>query len=253
MGSSVSRNEDFTQNELLKRFVGRWVEMLMLVSLVFYKNSWISSQPVHVDASDFWDDLLKYTMAMPANSEEQLALDSRLETLCQQFLTHNLQSGNLGSLIEVFLGKVTELLALSDQQNNVHVWQTFNAMFIIRTLVKYMIETGSEFQLLQQFEIVARPKDAGPPNGNNNPPTTTVGSKFEAFVEAVINLVVVIPVKWVWKTKFIIIKCNTNSPILSSNRDNTYHLHLEAVNNLITLLSIRLYSTQPTTKSVIYR
>lgn len=37
------------------------------------------------------------------------------------------------------------------------------------------------------------------------------------------------------------------------SRDHTYHLHLEAVNNIITLLSMRLYSVQPTTKSVIYR
>lgn len=47
MGGSVSRNEDFTQNELLKRFVD--------------KNS------VHVGDSDFWEYLLKYTIALPTN------------------------------------------------------------------------------------------------------------------------------------------------------------------------------------------
>lgn len=126
-------------------------------------------------------------------------MDSRLEASCQQFISHNLQTGNLGTLIDVFLRKVNELLSLSDQQNNVHVWQTFNAMFIIRTLVKYMIETGSEFQLLQQFE--ARPL-AKPLNGSSdggaavaNTGGTAIGSKFEAFVEAIINIVVVIPVK----------------------------------------------------------
>lgn len=124
-------------------------------------------------------------------SQEQLALDSRLETTCQQFINHNLHSGNLGTLVEVLLGKVQELLAMSDTQNNVHVWQTFNALFIIRTVVKYMIETCSEFQLLQQFEAKAVPKEGQPPVAEG----AFIGSKFEAFVEAIINLVVVIPVK----------------------------------------------------------
>lgn len=49
-------------------------------------------------------------------SEEQLSLDSRLETLCQHFLSNNLVSGNLGSLVNIFLGKVSELLELSDKE-----------------------------------------------------------------------------------------------------------------------------------------
>lgn len=47
MGTSVSRNEDFTENKLLKRFVGK--------------------SPVHVEDLDFWEYLLKYTIAMPTN------------------------------------------------------------------------------------------------------------------------------------------------------------------------------------------
>jgi hypothetical protein len=38
--------------------------------------------------------------------------------------------------------------------SNVHVWQAFNALFLIRCLVKYLIETGTEFQLLQHFEAI---------------------------------------------------------------------------------------------------
>lgn len=36
-------------------------------------------------------------------------------------------------------------------------------------------------------------------------------------------------------------------------RDFTYHLHLEAVNSLLVLLSVHLFSQQPTEKSVIFR
>lgn len=49
-------------------------------------------------------------------SQEQLSLDSRLETLCQSFISHNLSTGNFGSLINVYLVKVSELLALSDAE-----------------------------------------------------------------------------------------------------------------------------------------
>lgn len=42
-------------------------------------------------------------------------MDSRLETLCQQFLSHNLATGNFGSLITVFLAKTNQLLELADK------------------------------------------------------------------------------------------------------------------------------------------
>lgn len=43
----------------------------------------------------------------------------------------------------------------------------------------------------------------------------------------------------------------TNKKI--SFREFTYHLHLEAVNLLIVLLSVHLFSQQPTDKSIIFR
>lgn len=198
MGTNVSRSDDISQNEFLQTFVG--------------KNC------VHVDDELFWENLLKFSLAVPAtrygmndhindlltppcpSSQEQLSLDSRLESSLQQFILNNLHSGNLGTLVEVFLKKANELLALSDQQNNIHIWQTFNALFIIRTVVKYLIETCSEeFQLLAHFEA----KSVAVPGPQNESSTGTapaesscvVGSKFEAFVESLINLVVVIPVK----------------------------------------------------------
>lgn len=97
-----------------------------------------------------------------------------------------------------------------------HVWQAYNALFIIRTLIKYMIETGSEYQLLQHFEavpnfeeldkaeetaedqvenaIVAVENDA-PEEKAQQPAVIVDGTKFEAFFEALVNLIVVIPVK----------------------------------------------------------
>lgn len=230
MGMNVSRQVDLAENEYLKRFVGK------------------DHVPAYND--EFWNGFLQYHISLPTNSQEQLALDSRLESLCQSFIAHNLSTGNFGSLINVFLVKVSELLALSDAESTVHIWQAFNAMFIIRSLVKYMIETGSEYQLLQHFEALPiqnqHHKDGdeeGVEQGSEavavavTPGETRTalaklidGTKFETFLEALVNIIVVIPVK-----------------------EFTYHLHLEAVNCLIVLLSVSQFTQQGTDKSTVFR
>uniref|UniRef100_A0A182Y0P8 Dymeclin n=1 Tax=Anopheles stephensi TaxID=30069 RepID=A0A182Y0P8_ANOST len=233
MGMNVSRQVDLTENEYLQRFVGK----------------------THVPAydDDFWNNFLQYHINLPTNSQEQLSLDLRLEALCQSFISHNLHTGNFGSLINVFLLKVSELLTLSDTESNVHIWHAFNALFIIRCLVKYMIETGSEYQLLQHFEalpVQAADNDTTPSEPYSAGTSQTAipmdvraveetkaavaklvdGTKFETFLEALVNIIVVIPVK-----------------------EFTYHLHLEAVNCMIILLSVSLFSQQTMEKSTIYR
>ncbi|KAH8402309.1 hypothetical protein KR009_011350 [Drosophila setifemur] len=229
MGINVSRTADLGSNELLQRFVGR--------------------QHIASDDEAFWSALLNYNIVLPENSQDQLNLDSRLETLCQSFIGNNLKTGNFGSLVTVFLEKTSELLSLSDQESNMHVWQTFNALFIIRSLVKYINETGSEFQLLQHFEAlpsaellqaaVERQLQTPPESASvaieateQTAPVSVIvdGAKFETFIDALVNLIVVIPVK-----------------------EFTYHLHLEAVNMLITLLSVHLFTQQPTDKSIVFR
>ncbi|XP_034653802.1 dymeclin [Drosophila subobscura] len=236
MGINVSRTADLGSNEWLQRFVGR--------------------HHIAHDDEAFWNGLLNYNIVLPENSQDQLNLDSRLETLCQSFIGNNLKTGNFGSLVTVFLEKTSELLSLSDQESNMHVWQTFNALFIIRSLVKYINETGSEFQLLQHFEalpsaelvqaavelqqqtpaesatiaIEATEQAATAAAAAASAPVFVDGAKFETFIDALVNLIVVIPVK-----------------------EFTYHLHLEAVNMLITLLSVHLFAQQPTDKSIVFR
>ncbi|XP_053693826.1 dymeclin isoform X2 [Sabethes cyaneus] len=235
MGMNVSRQVDLAENEYLKRFVGK------------------EHIPVYND--EFWNNFLQYHINLPTNSQEQLSLDSRLESLCQNFICHNLSTGNFGSLLSLYLIKVSELLALSDAESTVHIWQTFNALFVIRCLIKYMIETGSEYQLLQHFEATPIKESLQhlQADGTKELDGTSVehaltvdsrvildtkaavaklvdGSNFETFLEALVNIIVVIPVK-----------------------EFTYHLHLEAVNCLIVLLSVSQFSQHGTDKSTIFR
>lgn len=91
------------------------------------------------------------------------------------------------------------------------MWQAFNALFIIRCTIKYLIETGSTFQLLQHFEALpawsALDKSKKSPQtdtqvaieGEQDATTNSIrpvdGSKFESFFDAIVNLLVIIPVK----------------------------------------------------------
>lgn len=89
--------------------------------------------------------------------------------------------------------------------SNMHIWQTFNALFIIRSTIKYLIETGSEYQLLQHFE--AMPSETSTRSTDNatslivenddktKPMRSVDGSKFESFFDAIVNLLIIIPVK----------------------------------------------------------
>lgn len=86
-----------------------------------------------------------------------------------------------------------------------HIWQTFNALFVIRCTVKYLIETGSEYQLLQHFE--AMPSETSTRTTDNatrlivenddelKPMRSVDGSKFESFFDAIVHLLIIIPVK----------------------------------------------------------
>lgn len=92
-----------------------------------------------------------------------------------------------------------------------HIWQIFNALFIIRSIVKYTIETGSEFQLLQHFEALPDPSVTHENEQNEQIeiaveghsegapakiyPIVIDGNKFQSFFESLVNILVVIPVK----------------------------------------------------------
>ncbi|XP_067003661.1 dymeclin isoform X2 [Anabrus simplex] len=157
------------------------------------------------------------------DSSENRLLDERIEKFCQQLLVHNLSSGNVGSLLHVFLSRASELLASAQTDNNMFSWQIYNALFILRCITKYFVETIKEDDLVRQFE--SRPRSVDGVHMEND-----VENRLEMFMESLIEIVVDVPVK-----------------------DFTYPIHLEAVNCLLILLSVQMYSQKPASKSYIYR
>ncbi|KPJ11022.1 Dymeclin [Papilio machaon] len=90
MGVAISRYSDISSNELLARFC---------------------SAEIICPNDPFWNQLLAFNIQLPNNTDEQLIFDSSAEALLQKFLQNNLQTGNLGSLVQVFITRATELLA----------------------------------------------------------------------------------------------------------------------------------------------
>ncbi|KAF5305088.1 hypothetical protein FQA39_LY09350 [Lamprigera yunnana] len=192
MGTALSHNVDLSKNEYILKFIG--------------KESITCNDP-------FWNRFLAFNISLPKTSEDQLALDTKIEPFCQQLLTNNLSSGNVGFLMQIFLGRASELLAATNTDDNMFSWQTFNALFIIRCLLKYFTEVITEEQLMQHIEF----------NSNSV-------SRLETFIGTLVGVIVDIPL-----------------------RDFTYAIHLECITCLLILLSVHTHSRRKADESNMYR
>lgn len=57
-------------------------------------------------------------------SSENEVLDERIQPICRQLLVNNLQSGNVGSLLQVFLSRSKELLASTQTEKYVSLFSS---------------------------------------------------------------------------------------------------------------------------------
>ncbi|XP_053621299.1 dymeclin [Plodia interpunctella] len=224
MGVAISRYSDLSSNELLTRFCSNEV----------------------ICANDpFWNQLLAFNINPPATAKEQLVFDSSTEVLLQTFLQNNPQTGNFGSLVQVFITRATELLASPNSDNVMLAWQTFNALFVIRAVSKYLVEIVPECELSRHLDVQAERRpllrdeassdQAVVPQVNDSPKTNGSESKVEILIDALIGLIIDIPVT-----------------------DNTYYLHLECINTLLVLMSVYMFAsahgqTRLVETSLIYR
>lgn len=88
MGAMPSRYDDLSKNIYLERFCGT--------------KSILPNDP-------FWEIFLSFNMRPPITRNDQIELDSRLDSFCQQLLANNLSTGNFGNLIEVALTRASNL------------------------------------------------------------------------------------------------------------------------------------------------
>ncbi|XP_018307087.1 dymeclin [Mycetomoellerius zeteki] len=197
MGATPSRYEDLSKNVHLGRFCGR------------------QSIPTN---DPFWSSFLSYNIRPPITRNDQIELDSRLDSSCQQLLVNNLVTGNFGTLIQIALIRINELLAPVQNQNIISAWQTYNALFAVRCILKYLIEIVGEEQMLNHIEAPQTTSEALP------------SYRLAYFIEALIELITDVPL------------C-----------EFTYVVHLEAISCLLVLLSVQLFSQTAAEYSTVYR
>lgn len=90
MGTTPSRYDDLSQNVALNQFCGK--------------------ETIPPD-DPFWNRFLSFNIRPPVTRNDQIELDSRLDSTCQRLLANNLNTGNFGSLIQVALIRTSGLLA----------------------------------------------------------------------------------------------------------------------------------------------
>ncbi|KZC10028.1 Dymeclin [Dufourea novaeangliae] len=199
MGTTPSRYDDLSKNVYLEKFCG--------------KKSILPNDP-------FWDTFLSYNMRPPVTRNDQIELDSRLDSSCQQLLANNLTTGNLGTLIQVAFTRANSLLEPVQNQKIISAWQVYNALFAVRCILKYLMETVGEEEMIKHIEAPQLPVQS----------QSSSPYRLEDFFEALLDII-------------------TNVPLC----ELTYVVHLEAINCLLVLLSVQLFSQTAAEYSSIYR
>jgi len=186
MGANNSNLADLSKNEALNRLV---------------------SKEVLSPSDPFWNSLLSYNFKLPVSKTDWKAFEQSIEELQKRFLISNLKTGNFVSLLRVILLRHSELKNSVLTENSLFIWQTYNALFIVRTVLKFMVERIKEEDVVKQFNVILPDEEE-----------ETV-SMFTSFLSCLVELVVETP-----------------------TGDHTYALQLEGTRLLLVMLSPVLYS-----------
>ncbi|XP_007421927.1 dymeclin isoform X2 [Python bivittatus] len=200
MGAASSSINDLPENEYLKRLSGR--------------EAISENDP-------FWNQLLSFSFNTPTNSAELKVLEEASVSVCKSLVENNPRTGNLASLIKVFLSRTKELKISAECQNHLFIWQAQNALFIICCLLKVLICQMSEEEL--QLHFTYEEKTPG-----------SYGSECEDLMEELLCCLIQLIVE---------------VPLL----DITYSISLEAVTTLVVFLSCQLFHKEILRKSIIHK
>ncbi|XP_068033495.1 dymeclin isoform X7 [Anomalospiza imberbis] len=232
MGANSSSISELPENEYLQKLSG--------------------SEPIS-ENDPFWNQLLSFSFTTPTNSADLKLLEEATISVCKSLVEKNPRTGNLGSLIKVFLSRTKELKISAECQNHLFIWQAHNALFIICCLLKVFISRMSEEELQLHFTYEEK---AGP---------SSYGAECEDLIEellcCLIQLIVEIPLlypcqhtdsNW-WKWLCSWYRGRYSGGVTSALGDITYSISLEAVTTLIVFLSCQLFHKEILRESLIHR
>ncbi|XP_057234419.1 dymeclin isoform X1 [Malurus melanocephalus] len=236
MGANSSSISELPENEYLQKLSG--------------------SEPIS-ENDPFWNQLLSFSFTTPTNSADLKLLEEATISVCKSLVEKNPRTGNLGSLIKVFLSRTKELKISAECQNHLFIWQAHNALFIICCLLKVFISRMSEEELQLHFTYEEK---AGP---------SSYGAECEDLIEellcCLIQLIVEIPLLypcqhtdsnwWKWLCSWYRGRYSggVTSALGYAVRDITYSISLEAVTTLIVFLSCQLFHKEILRESIIHK
>ncbi|KFV76432.1 Dymeclin [Struthio camelus australis] len=200
MGANSSSISELPENEYLKKLSG--------------------AEPIS-ENDPFWNQLLSFSFTAPTNSADLKLLEEATISVCKSLVEKNPRTGNLGSLIKVFLSRTKELKISAECQNHLFIWQAHNALFIICCLLKVFISRMSEEEL--QLHFTYEEKTPG-----------SYGTECEDLIEELLCCLIQLIVE---------------VPLL----DITYSISLEAVTTLIVFLSCQLFHKEILRESIIHK
>ncbi|EFO26888.1 hypothetical protein LOAG_01596 [Loa loa] len=211
MGAKISSETLIEENAYLRRFVGL--------------------QPI-TNNDPFWNHFLSFNFLIDSNDRKEVEqFDISLSDSLQTLMYNTPTTCNFASFIDVFLRRTAELKASEICNNTIFLWQTGNALIILRHICKFLVQrlSGAEFiNVFHMNKTYLEKKDAYDSDFEEEF-DGLCEDKAEKFLSALVDILVDLP-----------------------SNDSTEMIHVEAVKCLIALLSSQLYDDDVMKSNIFY-
>ncbi|XP_050443292.1 dymeclin [Adelges cooleyi] len=178
----------------------------------------------------FWDTFLTFSLNPPMSSQDDKVLTDRLKSICDSLIVNNRNTSNFKTLIKLILQK-SNFEQLEAEDNNILRCQIFNGLFIARYFLKYLVQNAKEIELINQFEL------------QTDGIEVALGDRKEYAVPDDINETTS------YQFISLLVKIVTELKV----NDLTYSIHIESSNCILILLSIQMYTIQPSSSLIVYK
>ncbi|WKX92962.1 hypothetical protein Q1695_010747 [Nippostrongylus brasiliensis] len=217
MGGIISSETDISENGSLQRFT--------------------SSEPI-VDIDPFWNTLLSFNLKVDdCDSTQVRAFDESLNDFLQALMYNTRTSGNFAAFIRVFLRRSTELKTSAQYENKIFLWQTSNALIILRYICKFLTQRMAEAEFVKTFATCSSAESSSAVSSDEEQELSS-----EADTDCMYS-------NTAEKLMDILIETLAELPV----SENTMAIHVEAVKCLITMLSSQLYNETVVSTSMIFQ
>nr|CTP81274.1 Bm2811 [Brugia malayi] len=212
MGAKISSETLIEENTYLRRFVGL--------------------QPIS-DNDPFWNHFLSFNFLIDSNNRKEVEqFDISLSDSLQSLMYNTPTTCNFASFIHVLLRRTAELKASEIYNNTIFLWQTGNALIILRHICKFLVQRLSETEFIKVFHMdktYLGKKDAYDSDFEEEF-DGLCENKAEELLDTLVDILVDLP-----------------------SNDSTETIHIEAVKCLMVLLSSQLYDDDVMKSNIFYR